>query len=387
VDGNPVTSSYLSGSGDSRIPVEVYADAPYRRPDDECADLYGRRPVIAVLDSGVRAHPWLGVEPVPGGYKTSPDGSVEVSQSIQDAIYAHARDALTAGDLARKLIKDPWDTPVTADPLVGEVDTDLGHGTFISGIFRQAVPDATVLSIRIMHSDGIVYEGDLTYALGLVAAQVRQAQNPADPDPGLMIDAVSLSLGYFCESPADVTYTSGLKATIDTLLDMGVMVVAAAGNYATSRLFYPAAFAAAHRPPGALPLVSVGALNPNETRALFSDGGRWVTAWASGAMVVSTFPIDVNGSLDPAVEVRGRPGPDGRRNRLQTRESLDPDDFRGGFAAWNGTSFAAPALAAWVIEALLADAEYAAEPKLANIAKDAEISRALHALRRRDWQG
>ena len=116
---------------------------------------------------------------------------------------------------------------------------------------------------------------------------------------------------------------------------------------------------------------------------MFSDGGRWVTAWASGAAVVSTFPIDVNGSLDPAVELPGGPGPNG--SRLQTRESLDPDDFRGGFAAWSGTSFAAPALAAWVIQALLADAECAPGPKLADITEAAEIDRALHALRRRGW--
>ena len=40
-----------------------------------------------------------------------------------------------------------------------------GHGSFIAGLIRQVVPDATVLSIRIMHGDGIVYEGDLLYAL------------------------------------------------------------------------------------------------------------------------------------------------------------------------------------------------------------------------------
>ena len=28
-----------------------------------------------------------------------------------------------------------------------------------------------------------------------------------------------------------------------------------------------------------------------------------------------------------------------------TRESIDPDDFSGGFGVWSGTSFAAPVLA------------------------------------------
>ena len=140
-----------------------------------------------------------------------------------------------------------------------------------------------------------------------------------------MVDVVSLSLGYFCESPPDVAYTSTLKAAIDALLNLGVIVVAAAGNYAVRRRFYPAAFAAAPRPAGAVPLVSVGALNPNGTRALFSDDGPWVTAWAPGAMVVSTFPTDVNGSLMPPAEgAAATPGRPGRRSTRTTSAAASP---------------------------------------------------------------
>jgi hypothetical protein len=127
-----------------------------------------------------------------------------------------------------------------------------------------------------------------------------------------------------------------------------------------------------------VPLLSVGALNPNESRALFSDDGPWVTAWATGAMVVSTFPTDVNGSLMPPAGVPGASG--------AAREALDPDDFRGGFAAWSGTSFAAPALAAWVLRALLDGAED--DPALGLNAPDptAAAGRALRALRQRGWR-
>jgi hypothetical protein len=202
------------------------------------------------------------------------------------------------------------------------------------------VPDATVLSIHIMHPDGIVYEGDLLCALGLLASRVANAQK--DKNLALMIDALSLSLGYFSESAADVTYTSELHRVIGALQARGVLVTAAAGNYATSRDFYPAAFAG--QPPAAdqVPLISVGALNPNGTRAVFSDGGRWVTGWAPGAAVISTFPVDVNGSIQPDIMVPG-----------ESRQSLDLDDFSSGFAAWSGTSFAAPLLAANVIRAVL----------------------------------
>ena len=169
---------------------------------------------------------------------------------------------MAAGDQNRQPIKHPWDTPVTADPLVGEVSVALGHGTFISGIVRQVVPEATVLSLRVMHSDDVVYEGDLTAALKQLAIRVARAQDPANPKPGLMVDVVSLSLGYFCESPPDLAYTSALKIAVDALLDQGVVVAAAAGNYAVRRRYYPAAFAAAPRPPGTLPVLSVAALEP-----------------------------------------------------------------------------------------------------------------------------
>jgi hypothetical protein len=54
--------------------------------------------------------------------------------------------------------------------------------------------------------------------------------------------------------------------------------------------------------------------------------------------------------------------------------------------AWSGTSFAAPALAAWVMRALLEGA--AADPALtlSEPAPAATASRALHALRSRGWR-
>jgi hypothetical protein len=333
--------------------------------------------VIAVLDTGVRAHPWLGVSRRPGGhdYETAADGCVQVDQDLQDAIYAHADAAVTAGDHDRRPIREPWDKPETVNPLVGELARATGHGSFISGIVRQVVPDATVLSIRIMHSTDIVNEGELITALALLAARVARAQDPDDPQPRLMIDAVSLSLGYYNESGADIAYSSGLRKVIDKLLDRGVLVVAAAGNNSSSRRFYPAAFAAVPRQKDTVPVVSVGAENPNGTRASFSDDGAWVTAWASGASVVSTFPVDVRGALMPAQEWS-----DG----AVVRESLAPNDFRGGFALWSGTSFAAPALAARFLKALLAGA---AARSLMDLSQAATVERALHALRRIGWTG
>jgi subtilisin family serine protease len=198
-----------------------------------------------------------------------------------------------------------------------------------------------------------------------------------------MIDAISLSFGYYNESSSDVAYSSALWTVIEKLLDRGVVVVAAAGNNSSGRRYYPAAFTTKPRP-GKLPVLSVGALNPQGTRAMFSDDGRWVTAWASGAAVISTFPDDVKGSLTPTEQQ-----PDGS----WMRETINPDDFRGGFAQWAGSSFSAPALAARflraMLEAWLRRPPPPAEPwrSLKDLSEPATRRRASRALRDIGWKG
>ena len=338
--GPTTTDSYLFSGGDPRTPVAVVLDPPRRRSAGECRADYGRRPVVAVLDTGVRAHPWLDVTGDPGGgYGLAADGFVTVDYAIQDAIRRAGEHARDHGDRPRQVIRDPWDAPVAENPLVGELSPALGHGTFIAGIVRQVVPDARVLAVRIIHSDDVCYEGDVICALRHLATRIALA---ADGDPAAMIDVVSLSFGYFAESAADLVLTSGLWQAIEILLGLGVGVVAAAGNYSTSRPFYPAAFAIQTAP---VPVISVGALNPNGTKAVFSNEGNWVTAWAQGAAVVSAYPVDANASRTPELRVRASSRAD--------RESLDPDDYSGGFAVWSGTSFSAPGLAALIAGSLL----------------------------------
>jgi hypothetical protein len=386
--GPSSTDSYVFSSGDTRTPVTVLLDPPERGLPAG----YGRRPVVAVLDTGIRAHPWLDVAPRgEGGYDTDPhhdgDGFVEVDHDIQKAILLEGEQAEASGDQPRQVIRHPWDAPVSSDPLVGELDVSLGHGTFIAGIVRQVAPRARVLAIRVMHSDDIIYEGDLLTALSALASRVALAETG---DPAKMVDVVSLSLGYFSESPADQTFTSALWQAIQVLLDLGVVVVAAAGNLASTRPFYPAAFAQRPAAAGQVPVISVGALNPNGSRAVFSDGGRWVTAWASGAVVISTMPTDINGSRAPELRLPAHesgPPPPGHA-RATHREALDPDDYSRGWGAWSGTSFSAPLLAAHFVRALLAGpADPASGLVLEPCDAQTTTNRALAALASMGWPG
>ena len=350
-------SSYGRTRGANRIPVTLSAAPPYRSTKPA-----HRRPVIAVLDTGIGPHPWFGLadrgSPPPAGI------GLTVAPDIQAAILQAEIDSGTT--VPTQLISDYWDAPTTGQPLIGDVDTDTGHGLFIAGIIRQACPEADTLAIRVVHSDGVAYEGDVLLALHLLADRVRNAQANNRPDD--MVDVVSLSLGYYEENPVDIAFTGQFGAAIADLIGLGVLVVAAAGNDATTRRFYPAAFAdqplGSHCGPH---VISVGALNPDRTasKALFSNEGPWVRCWATGAGVVSTFPDDVRGTASADHEV-----PD------QGRNSFDPDDYSAGFAVWDGTSFAAPLAAAEIGKTLLKTAG----ADLATVDRDTVVKRAWTAL-------
>ncbi|MDT4922147.1 MAG: hypothetical protein QOI15_3049, partial [Pseudonocardiales bacterium] len=158
------------------------------------------------------------------------------------------------------------------------------------------------------------------------------------------------SLGYYHETPKDLQFDPKLLVPIQALSGMGVAVVASAGNEATYRPMFPAAFTphSGGRVPGfdasCTPLISVGALNPNGSVAMFSNAGDWVACNRPGADLVSTFPQTFQGAEQSqfGVTVDGA-----------FRATIDPDDFSAGFGTWSGTSFAAPYLAGELAQALI----------------------------------
>ena len=350
VEGSNGPAVYLRPGTGGRVPVAVAAAPP--RPSPTCQR---RRPVVAVLDTGMSPHPWL-------------TGVVEPDPDVQAAVLAAESLLQASQQTPVQLLADAWDTPFDDEDFVQDIDTHAGHGTFIAGLIRQVAPDARVTAVRIMHPDGVVYEGDLLAALRTLRLRMEDALRAGSPNG--VVDVVSLSLGYFDERTEDDpegVYTSALAAEINGLAACGVLVVAAAGNFSTDRPFYPAAFAAA--PPAAgPPVISVGAWNPNGSKALFSDDGAWVTGWALGAALVSTYP-NFQGATQPEM------GQEGGR-----RQTLDTDDYSGGFAVWSGTSFAGPLLAAEVAELLFAFSEQQADLSLSTITADAAMSRVGNVL-------
>ncbi|HLY33748.1 MAG TPA: S8 family serine peptidase, partial [Jatrophihabitantaceae bacterium] len=283
-----------------------------------------RRPVVAVLDTGCGTHPWL--DP----YVLKNPSIMGVPLGLQDPGTA------------------PDNTGVIADPWIGQIDPVAGHGTFIAGLIRQTCPDANIMAIRVMDSEGAVAESELLNALKRLYA--RQCLAQAANDARGVIDVVSLSLGYYHELPEDWSFDPQLMYPLRGLSECGVSAVVAAGNDSTDRPMFPAAFyphaggVLGSLEHDCVPLISVGALNPDRTIALFSNAGSWVACHYPGSGLVSTFPVTFDGADQPSIRFYA-PG-DGWRG------TIDPDDFSAGFGVWSGTSFAAPILAGEIAQQL-----------------------------------
>jgi hypothetical protein len=321
-----------------KAPVAVVVADPSRS-----APRLKRPPVVVMPDTGIGDHPWFPDE-ADVGFNAVPS-------------------------LGVKIVGDPVadrGTGVTSR-LTGEFDRLAGHGTFIAGLVRQTAPSVRLQSHAIMTSDGLAAEDDVLELLqDLLDDQTKALANN---DAASIIDVLTLSFGCYHEDLADEdSDPSGLTATnfatiLRDLGKVGILVVAGAGNDATTRPFLPAAFAGdTYSGIGALPLVSVGSLNPNQSKvSLFSNSGSWVTTYRHGAAIVSTLPRRQNASSQASADVAGIDTlPDDERKGViagktpapQDRATIDLDDYTSGFGVWSGTSFAAPVLAGQLAHAI-----------------------------------
>lgn len=293
-----------------------------------------RRPVVAVVDTGIGRHPWF-------------DGPTVV---IRDA-------TLDGAPLGTFPEEDG-----AADPEVGgrsgvrgdALDTYAGHGTFIAGVVHQVCPDAVILPVRVAGGDGATTEWDLARTMErLLEYHLRGVAGVPGHSP---VDVVVLASGFYLERPEeDDDYDGVLRGRLRDLRSAGILVVLSAGNDGSTRPVFPAAWAPAVRrtvdgvvpvDPADLsaehtPLLVVTAANPNGTLAEFSNDGPWVTAVRPGTSVLSSMPVTFDGAE------RSWTSGDGLRT------TTDPDDFSSGFALWSGTSFAGPVLAGQLAASLV----------------------------------
>jgi serine protease len=298
-DDAQLAAGRKQGHGDpGRVPVAVLAPAPPWRPPSR-RGAARRRPVVALLDTGVDAHPWLAGSPA-------------------DPVVLDARER-------------GWSPPANS----ADSGPYQGHATFIAGVIRQIGPDCRVLSVTVMGDDGVVHGSESLRALSWLAGEAESGE------PERYADVLCLAYGYQ-PGPEDVAHNAQLRDALRRLAQAGVLVVASAGNDGDDIPTYPAAFAADPSPPPA-PVISVGATNPDGTYAHYSNYGAWVTHKAVGSGVISTMPSFDGDRVSPVQAAY----PD------SMGVTIDPDNFRGGFARWSGTSFAAATIAGRLAQELL----------------------------------
>ena len=242
-------------------PTPSIESGPYRdqyavgalRLDDAHAINEGSGSVVAVIDTGVQAdHPEL-------------SGSMIAGYDFVDG------DA-TPTDVGNR--KD--------DDRDGETDEMVGHGTHVAGIVALTAPEAQIMPLRALDSEGRGTSFGIARAIDFAVA------NGAD--------VVNLSLGTSWKTQL----LEDLIGDDDDDDGSNVVVVAAAGNDGNDVRQYPAA------EEGAIAVTSVDA---EEKKSDFANyGSGWVTIAAPGAEIHSPFPV-------------------------------------GQYAAWSGTSMATPFVA------------------------------------------
>jgi len=207
----------------------------------------GAGAVVAVLDSGLSPRqPFLAAQAVPGWNFVNGTGNTD----------------------------DAPDSQSTGTSTVG-----VGHGTMVSGVVYRFAPGASLMPIKILDSTG-------TGTLWNAAEGVRYA---AAHGAGI------LNLSIACKRSSTVLDLAVTDATLQ-----GAVVVAAAGNSNSSTTYSPASSPT---------VLTVAALNPDNTKACFSNYGHTITVDAPGVDIVSTY-------------------------------------WDGRFAVCSGTSFASPMVAA-----------------------------------------
>jgi hypothetical protein len=145
----------------------------------------------------------------------------------------------------------------------GFVDEAFGHGTFVAGLVLSVSPDARILPVRILDSDGIGTAMDV--ARGIEIAVDRGAR------------VVNMSFGMTVESEVVAELIEQASN------EREIVFVASAGNAGTSTRQYPAAGSE---------VLAVAAVDSSDAKADFSNHGSWVRVAAPGVGLVGPMPPD-----------------------------------------------------------------------------------------------
>jgi subtilisin family serine protease len=289
----------------------------------------------------VRANmPWTIGNPTQYATQWAP-GNIRLAAAHKLARGAGVRVAVldTGFDLQHPALAGRWlaghdfvDDDLDPSDVAGSASPGFGHGTHVAGLIALTAPDARVMPLRVLDSEGV---GN---AWVLAEAMLHAVDPDTNPETEDGVHIINLSLGSPVRTRilATVAHILSCRGTVpdDPIGDLtdpgyaddhtrcsrsrGAVVIGAAGNDGSRDIKqYPAA-------EGAYGLLAVGASTSANRIAAFSNEGSWVELSSPGEGITSSIP-------------------------------------GGGYASWSGTSMAAPIVSG--VAALLMSQEPALEPK------------------------
>ncbi|MEA1969283.1 MAG: S8 family serine peptidase [Thermodesulfobacteriota bacterium] len=192
--------------------------------------------------------------------------------------------------------------------------TSSFHGTHVAGIIGAASNNGVgvsgiawnskIMPLRVLGRDGgTTYDTiqALKYAAGLA--------NDSGTIPEQRADIINMSFG-------STSYSQAEQNTINTIKDLGIIMVAAAGNESTSQRTYPAAYSG---------VISVSAVTMEKKAAWYTNYGSWIDISAPGG--------------DTTMDLNGDGYPDGI---LSTCGDDSTGTIQMLYTFFQGTSMAAP---------------------------------------------
>ena len=239
---------------------------------------------IYVLDSGVDAGHVdnFGSRVVDGwSYRADSTSLNSYKNALSTNNIAACSSTYTVGSTVYERQFDPatFDAPATVDSTdKGKTDND-GHGTHVAGIaagtLSGVAKNATIVPVRALDSCGTGTTTMVAKALEWIKADHAAGQKAV----------VNMSIGF--DSSA-----SSVDTAIRNLMSEGVIVVAAAGNSATS--------SCGTTPAGTTGTFSVGSStisngssgisNANDSESYYSNYGDCVDLFAPGQTILSSWP-------------------------------------------------------------------------------------------------